>query len=178
MMIFPSNNIVTDDQIRESIPAPNTLSVFTSDEETHTATIRGRGKSSKSSTPTGIPTFYSPNVKSLSSSTPDLSKVPKRPIRTGAENQRLATRSRFVSPGYRSSFLSKMVEETDSESRCSDHIYEELPSIPSSPDGSTPSPETSLFAGASKYEIIQFLQNARNRVSIDEDDNEELSNVS
>lgn len=65
------------------------------------------------------------------------------------------------------------MEETDTDERLSDHIYEELPSFPSSPSGSVPSfQEKSIFDGASKYEILQFLQVARDRVDITEDEEE------
>ena len=138
-------------------------SVFDLCEEKKTATVKNRLK-----------VVSVPNLLTFQGNQNDsfngYHSSPKAPKRTISAEER--------DPNQRSSFLFSMMEEHDNEERFSDHIYEELPSLPSSPSGgsnaNTPSPERSMFDGASKYEILEYLQDARNRVNISPEDTDNM----
>lgn len=147
-------------------------SVFDLREKAPTATVRNR-----------IKVASVPNLLALQSSLNKVngpvcsipgnkSKIPKL-----AKNQ-----SGKKNPSQRSSFLISMVDDGSyGDERYSDHIYEELPSIPSSPSSAgisnLPVPERSMFDGASKYEILEYLQDARNRVNIANEETVEIGDI-
>ncbi|KAK7071897.1 hypothetical protein SK128_016504 [Halocaridina rubra] len=174
--------------IREVLPPPGSIPVFGNEEEARTATIRGRGAAH--SRPSILNTFTSP----VPSTAPPASSPPTAPRRRN--------RNRSLSPevndvlsarilrsqtgrGHRTSFLNSLIKDENPYEQITDHIYEELlsnhsptrssqntPKRGASPHKS-PSPGKSMFEGASKYEILEYLQDARRRVAINADEEEE-----
>ncbi|XP_068217138.1 serine-rich adhesin for platelets isoform X2 [Palaemon carinicauda] len=178
--------------IREVLPPFGSASVFGNEEETRTATIRGRGAAHNRASILGA---FSPLVPSTSTTASSPPTAPRR-----------RNRNRSVSPdtndtmasgalklvggrGRRTSFLNSLVGDENPYEQITDHIYEELlshhsPSYSSSfnsqssprrssPTHKSPSPGKSMFEGASKHEILEYLQDARRRVAINAEDDEE-----
>lgn len=177
--------------LREVLPSPGCFPVFGADEETRTATIRGRGAaharpSIKDAFTTGV------SASTSSASTPPV--APQRRNRNRSlspEANDSAIKSGIRIPGgrvRRSSFLNSLVGEENPYEQITDHIYEELlshspsrtstfthygsPTRNNTPHKS-PSPGKSMFEGASKNEILEYLQDARRRVANTVDDDED-----
>lgn len=174
--------------------------MFGADEETRTATIRSRGAAH------ARPSIKDAFAAGVSASTPSASNPPVAPHRRNRnrslspEANDSATKSSIRIPGgrgRRTSFLNSLVGEEHPYEQITDHIYEELlshspsrtstftsynsPTHNSTPHKS-PSPGKSMFEGASRNEILEYLQDARRRVANtvddDEDDTLEVSFIS
>ncbi|KAB7495138.1 hypothetical protein Anas_12174 [Armadillidium nasatum] len=156
--VRPSSDSICFQDFKETLSLrTQNSSIFKEDEGSNIATIRGRIHNQR-------PSSYQQNGQSSKSDSP-----------TKFISNKRYPKIKPLNSAHRLSFLSSMVEETEGDERLSDHIYEELPSLPSSPTGSIPNfQEKSIFDGASKYEILEFLQDARNRVNIAADDGEDL----
>ncbi|KAG7171383.1 Intersectin-1-like 2 [Homarus americanus] len=176
--------------LREVLPPLGHVSVFGADEETRTATIRGRGAAH--ARPSIINTF----TTGASASTSSASSPPVAPRRRNrnrslspeANESAAGNGTRVIGGRRRTSFLNSLAGEEHPYEQITDHIYEELlsnspshasnfaghhsPTHNSSPHKS-PSPGKSMFEGASKYEILEYLQDARRRVAITVDDEDE-----
>lgn len=165
--------------------------MFAANEETRTATIRGRGAGH--ARPTFLGAFVggvSPNTASQSSPP----QAPKRRNKNGSQSPEShdgASRHRMERHGSQMS-LQKGVREEDPYEQITDHIYEELLSrsppaaSPFISHGSptrdsaqlkSPVPGKSMFEGASKDEILEYLQDARRRVANTVDDDEDREQV-
>ena len=182
-VIYESNSVINESlqpktNLDEIFSPSGGHSMFFVDEEAKTATIRGRAKPSRASL------FAYSSAESTNIPPPPISSPPKngyyrqRPRSVSPWKERSSTRQgRRV--GRRMSFLNGMVgNEDDSYDHLSDHIYEELNSSPDSPSQQTSrqnqsSNEKSMFDGASKYEILEYLKDARQRVVINTDEDEE-----
>ncbi|XP_045133458.1 uncharacterized protein LOC123517457 [Portunus trituberculatus] len=177
------------DELREVLPPVGHVAMFGGSEETRTATIRGRGAGHTR------PSFLETFVAGVSPNTTNQSSPPQAPRRRNRNHSQSpearagATRnSRHKLEGHSSQMsFQKGVREEDPYEQITDHIYEELlsrsPPI-SSPFSShcnsnqesaqlmSPVPGKSMFEGASKDEILEYLQDARRRVanSVDEDE--------
>ncbi|KAK3869087.1 hypothetical protein Pcinc_025567 [Petrolisthes cinctipes] len=164
------------EQLREVLPPIGHIPMFGNDEETRTATIRGRGAAHLR--PSFLDTFA---ITEASGTTNPPSSPPQAPRRRNRNRSMSPEASSGMQPvdgqlgdgrGRRASFLSSLVggEEHPYE-QITDHIYEEL--LSHSPPGTarsssshvSPSPGKSMFDGASKYEILEYLQDARTRVA-------------
>lgn len=169
--------------------------VFGGDDEARTATIRGRGAAH--ARPTILEAFAPtpPSTTLPPSSSPPV--APRRRNRNRSLSPDVpgdSTRSGqsiLGGRGRRSSFLNNLLGEENPYEQITDHIYEELllrnqspnyvsslachgSSSNSSSPHKSPSPGKSMFEGASKYEILEYLQDARRRVAISADDDEEV----
>ncbi|XP_064102475.1 dentin sialophosphoprotein-like isoform X1 [Macrobrachium nipponense] len=183
---FPTSSI------REVLPPPGSVSVFGNEEEIRTATIRGRGAAH---TRSSILSAFSPAVPST---TPTASSPPTAPRRRNRnrslspdtnDTMTIGALKMVAGRGRRMSFLNSLVGDENPYEQITDHIYEELlsshsPSYSSSlnsqnsprrssPTHKSPSPGKSMFEGASKHEILEYLQDARRRVAISAEDDEE-----
>lgn len=175
------------DELREVLPPAGHIPMFAANEETRTATIRGRGAGH--ARPTFLGAFVggvSPNTASQSSPP----QAPKRRNKNGSQSPEShdgASRHRMERHGSQMS-LQKGVREEDPYEQITDHIYEELLSrsppaaSPFISHGSptrdsaqlkSPVPGKSMFEGASKDEILEYLQDARRRVANTVDDDED-----
>ncbi|KAG0713694.1 Myosin-M heavy chain [Chionoecetes opilio] len=177
------------DEIREVLPPAGHFPIFGEGEEARTATIRSRGAGHTR------PSFLDAFVAKVSPNATTLSSPPQAPQRRNRNSSQSpeasagATRQfRYRVEGHGSqASLQKGAREEDPYDQFTDHIYEELlsrsPPI-SSPFSSHCSPTQestqlkplipgkSIFEGASKDEILEYLQDARCRVanSVDEED--------
>nr|XP_045581169.1 uncharacterized protein LOC123744982 isoform X1 [Procambarus clarkii]XP_045581170.1 uncharacterized protein LOC123744982 isoform X1 [Procambarus clarkii] len=177
--------------LREVLSPLGCVPVFGADEETRTATIRGRGAAhARPSIVNAFTTRASANTSS--SSSPPV--APRRRNRNRSlspeTNESTTGNSTRILSGrvHRASFLNGMARDENPYEQITDHIYEELfshspsrtstftghnnPALGSSPHKS-PSPGKSMFEGASKYEILEYLQDARRRVANTVDEEEE-----
>ncbi|CAL4066442.1 unnamed protein product [Meganyctiphanes norvegica] len=169
---------VGSDRLREVLSSSSFMPVFgrlEEEEESRTATIRSRGAAHPR--PSLSQTFLPIVSSATEAETPEKSSPPVAPRRRN--------RNRSLSPEYhdeinirKNSSSSQIIDETPYD----DHIYEELDNIPacnlSRSSHKSPSPGKSMFEGASKYEILEYLQDARNRVAINQDDEDEEDQVS
>lgn len=169
--------------------------MFGVSEQTRTATIRGRGAGH--TRPSFLGAFVdgvSPNTASQSS----LPQAPRRRNRNCAYSQEAhdgaSVNSRHHSERHGSQMpFQNGVREEDPYEQITDHIYEELLSrsppvaLPLTSHGSptresaqlkSPAPGKSIFEGASKDEILEYLQDARRRVANTVDEDEDRDQVS
>ncbi|XP_042855329.1 uncharacterized protein LOC122242169 isoform X2 [Penaeus japonicus] len=181
--------------LREVLSPMGYVPVFGGDDEARTATIRGRGAAH--ARPTILEAFAPtpPSTTLPPSSSPPV--APRRRNRNRSLSPDVpgdSTRSGqsiLGGRGRRSSFLNNLLGEENPYEQITDHIYEELllrnqspnyvsslachgSSSNSSSPHKSPSPGKSMFEGASKYEILEYLQDARRRVAISADDDEEV----
>lgn len=182
------------DELREVLSPVGHVSMFGGGEETRTATIRGRGAGH------ARPSFLGAFVAGASPNTTTQSSPPQAPRRRNRNSSQSpearagTTRNPRHKLEGRNSQVSfqKGVREEDPYEQITDHIYEELlsrsPPI-SSPFSShcspiqdsaqlkSPIPGKSMFEGASKDEILEYLQDARRRVANSVDDDEDREQV-
>ena len=165
-------------------------------EEARTATIRGRGAGH------ARPSFLDAFVAGVSPNATNQSSPPQAPRRRNRNRSQSpealagATRnSRHKLEGHSSQMpFQKGVRDEDPYEQITDHIYEELLSrsppilspftnhcstIQESAQLISPIPGKSMFEGASKDEILEYLQDARRRVanSVDEEEDREQVGV-
>lgn len=166
--------------------------MFAANEEARTATIRGRGACHSR------PTFLEAFVGGVSPNAASQSSPPQAPRRRNKncsqtpethDGTAMNSRHRLERHGSQLSFQ-KGGREEDPYEQITDHIYEELLSrsppvaSPFTSHGSptresgqlkSPVPGKSMFEGASKDEILEYLQDARRRVAntVDEDEDRE-----
>ncbi|KAK8748314.1 hypothetical protein OTU49_016070 [Cherax quadricarinatus] len=195
----PSSEISRSTEcLREVLPPLGRFSVFGADEETRTATIRGRGAAH------ARPSIVNAFTNGASADTSSTSSPPVAPRRRNRNrslspevNESIAESGtrRLGGRVRRTSFLNRLSREENPYEQITDHIYEELlsrspsrtstftghsssPTRSSTPHKS-PSPGKSMFEGASKYEILEYLQDARRRVAntVDDDDDDTLQDL-